>query len=633
MPNNQRKGAAEGPSDRPEDSEPCVVIGAGPAGLTAAYELSKLGRRAVVLEADDIVGGLARTCEYKGYRFDVGGHRFFTKVSYVEELWREILGDELLVRPRLSRIHYRGKLFDYPLKPLNALRGLGVVESVFVVLSYLRALVLPFRRESTFEHWVRNRFGKRLFEVFFKTYTEKVWGIPCSEIGAEWASQRIKDLDLVVALRNALLGAARSKDGEVVTSLIEEFLYPRHGPGQMWTRCASLVEKAGGDVRLESPVVRLHHREGRIVDVVVRRPDGTEETVSGEQFLSSMPIGELALKLDPPPPEEVRKAARTLRYRDFITVALIVDRDELFTDNWIYIHSPTVRVGRIQNYKNWSPDMVADDTRTALGLEYFVQEGDELWTAPDEELVALGRREIVELGLASEGEITDGTVLRMKKAYPVYDGAYKSALRTLCTWMYDFENLQQIGRNGQHRYNNQDHAMMTGVLAARNVVGAEHDIWAVNVERDYHEQLREPAQRPAAEAAAGERLVPRRVGALSLERQLARAFGRYDPLALGGALGIIAGAVLWLATALIVVFTPQGQPVGPNLSLLGNYFLGYSASWGGAFVGLAEAAVGGFVGGWLLAQVINRLTAAELRRLLRRIERRSALGVLEGEHA
>lgn len=617
----------------PRGAGRCVIIGGGPAGLTAAFELSKLGRRAVVLEADNVVGGLARTGEYKGYRFDVGGHRFFTKVSYVQELWEEILGDDFLVRPRLSRIHYRGKLFDYPLRPMNALRGLGIRESVLVVLSYLRAVVVPIRHETTFEHWVRNRFGKRLYEVFFKTYTEKVWGIPCSEIGVEWASQRIKDLDLIVALRNAILGPRRQKGSGAVTSLIDEFHYPRHGPGQMWARCAQLLEEAGSEVRLEVPVVRLRHRAGRVHEVIVRHADGSEHGVSGEEFLSSMPIGELVERMDPAPPKEVLKAARTLRYRDFITVALIVDRDELFPDNWIYIHSPEVRVGRIQNYKNWSPDMVADPDRTALGLEYFVQEGDELWTAPDEELVALGRKEIVQLGLALEGEITDGTVLRMKKAYPVYDGAYKEALNVLCTWLYPFKNLQLIGRNGQHRYNNQDHAMMTGILAARNIQGECHDIWKVNVERDYHEQLRGEEPDSEVSDAGGDRLVPRRVTEESLDRQLRRAFGRYDPLALGGALGIVSGLALWAATALVVLFTPAGQPVGPTLSLLGNYLFGYTASWAGAFVGLAEAGVGGFLAGWLLAHTINRLVTRERRRLLRQFERQSALGVLEGEHA
>ncbi len=610
-----------------------MVIGGGPAGLTAAFELSKLGRRAVVLEADNVVGGLARTGEYKGYRFDVGGHRFFTKVSYVQELWEEILGDEFLVRPRLSRIHYRGKLFDYPLRPLNALRGLGITESVLVVLSYLRAVVAPFRHETTFEHWVRKRFGKRLYEVFFKTYTEKVWGIPCSEIGAEWASQRIKDLDLIVALRQAILGPPRQKGSGTVSSLIDEFHYPRHGPGQMWTRCAQLLEEAGSEVRLEVPVVRLRHRAGRVHEVIVRQADGSEHGVSGDEFMSSMPIGELVERMDPAPPKEVLKAARTLRYRDFITVALIVDRDDLFPDNWIYIHSPEVRVGRIQNYKNWSPDMVADSDRTALGFEYFVQEGDELWTAPDEELVALARKEIVQLGLALEGEIVDGNVLRMKKAYPVYDGAYKEALKVLCTWLHTFENLQLIGRNGQHRYNNQDHAMMTGILAARNIQGEAHDIWKVNVERDYHEQLGAEETVSEVSDAGGDRLVPRRVAEDSLDRQLRRAFGRYDPVALGGALGIVSGFVLWAATVLVVLSAPAGQPVGPTLSLLGNYLFGYTASWAGAFVGLAEAGVGGFLVGWLLAHMINGVVTREKRKLLRQFERQSALGVLEGEHA
>lgn len=470
----------------------CVVIGGGPAGLTAAYEYSKLGGRSIVLEADEVVGGISRTAEYKGYRFDVGGHRFFTKVDYVQELWEEILGEQFLKRPRLSRIHYGGKLFDYPLKPLNALTGLGVVESTRVGLSYAWVLLRKKGEEKTFEQWVTNRFGRRLYEIFFKTYTEKVWGMSCSEISAEWASQRIKNLDLMAAVKAALFGGSK-KDGEVITTLIDEFHYPRFGPGQMWRSCKQLLEDAGNEVRMRSRVTRIRHDRGHVRSVVAEADGGAHE-VTGDQFISSMPIRTLIRSMDPPPPREVQEAAESLRYRDFLTVALMVDREELFPDNWIYIHSSEVQVGRIQNYKNWSPDMVPDSTKTSLGLEYFVQKGDVLWTTEDADLVELARKEVNLLGLAPGDAVIDGTVLRMPKAYPIYDDAYHSALKVIRTWLDGLTNLQQIGRNGQHRYNNQDHSMMTGVLAARNVAGEANDIWSVNVEQEYHEERQTPSR-------------------------------------------------------------------------------------------------------------------------------------------
>jgi protoporphyrinogen oxidase len=475
-----------------------VVIGGGPAGLTAAYELQKLGRSSLVLEADRVVGGISRTAEHRGYRFDVGGHRFFTKVPYVQQLWEEILGEEFLTRPRLSRIYYREKLFDYPLRPLNALTGLGALESVRVGLSYLKARLFPYRDERSFEQWVTNRFGRRLFEIFFETYTEKVWGMSCSEISAEWAAQRIKDLDLVAAVRAALFGSGR-KDGEVITTLIDEFHYPRRGPGQMWEACVERLEEAGSRVELGARVVRLCHEGGRVRRVVVRRGE-EEEVLEVDEVLSSLPLQTLVRCLDPLPPAAVREAADRLRYRDFLTVALVLEVEDLFPDNWIYVHSPEVQVGRIQNYKNWSPDMVPDPGHTTLGLEYFVQEGDELWTMDDAALVELATREVETLGLSRGARVLDGTVLRMPKAYPVYDEAYAAALEVIRSWIDSIENLEQIGRNGQHRYNNQDHSMMTGVLAARNLCGASEDVWSVNVEQEYHE-----------EGASAERKVPSRL--------------------------------------------------------------------------------------------------------------------------
>ena len=323
---------------------PVVILGAGPAGLTAAYELGKAGVRSTVLERDDVVGGLARTVEHNGYRFDIGGHRFFTKVSAVEELWREILGDDLLTRPRLSRIYYNGAFFSYPLKPFNALTGLGLLETVLCVASYGWARVFPTKPEEDFAAWVTNRFGKRLFEIFFKTYTEKVWGIPCTQIDAEWAAQRIQGLSLTTAVKNALFGQRGESKGKIVKTLIGEFLYPRHGPGMMWERTQEIVESMGSRVVFDSPIERICWSKGRVEAV---QAGGV--SYSAEHVVSSIAIRELVESFDPAPPEEVLDAARQLKYRDFLTVALVIRRDGLFPDNWIYIHEPSVKMGRIQN--------------------------------------------------------------------------------------------------------------------------------------------------------------------------------------------------------------------------------------------------------------------------------------------
>ena len=483
-----------------------VVLGAGPAGLTAAYELAKAGVASTVLEADDTVGGLSRTAEYKGYRFDIGGHRFFTKVTPVEELWIEILGDDLLTRPRLSRIYYNGKFFSYPLKPFNALFGLGIFETTRCVASYAWARLFPKRPEEDFATWISNRFGKRLFEVFFQTYTEKVWGIPCSEIQAEWAAQRIKGLSLMTALKNALIGDRSASKQDTVKTLINQFLYPRHGPGMMWEKAQELVEGMGSRVLMEQPVSRVLWSAGKI-DAV----EAGGQTYSGEHFISSLAIREFIESFEPAPPENVIAAARKLKYRDFLTVALMVRGESLFPDNWIYIHEPGVKLGRLQNFKNWSPEMVPDPAMTGLGLEYFCSEGDDLWSLTDAELVELGKREIVELGFTTAADITDGTVVRMKKAYPVYDRDYAPALETIREFLATVPNLQLIGRNGMHRYNNQDHSMLTAMLAARNILGAKHDLWQVNVDEEYHEQGREIKLEDVRELDSTQPLVPRKL--------------------------------------------------------------------------------------------------------------------------
>lgn len=465
-----------------------VIIGAGPAGLTAAYQLCKAGIRSLILEKDRVVGGISRTVNYKGYHFDIGGHRFFTKVKAVDAMWREVLAEgQFLRRSRLSRIYYNKKFFYYPLRASNALLGLGIWNSVLIFLSYLRAQVFPEKPEETFEQWISNRFGKRLYKIFFKTYTEKVWGIPCNEIMAEWAAQRIKGLSLLAAVKSALIQKQQDK-GDVIKTLIDAFDYPELGPGMMWQSVKKIVERDGSELRVNAGVQKILWSKGR-VDAVQVMIDGIPERIKGTHFISSMPIRELIQKFDPPVPDRVLKAAEALNYRDFLTVALIIKQQQLFPDNWIYIHDGDVKVGRIQNFKNWSPAMVPDPDTTCLGLEYFCFEGDGLWTMPDADLIELGKKELEILGLASASDVIDGAVVRMPKAYPVYDGTYGEALRVVREFLDGVSNLQLVGRNGMHKYNNQDHSMLTAMLAVKNILGANYDLWQVNVEQEYHEEV------------------------------------------------------------------------------------------------------------------------------------------------
>lgn len=462
------------------DHHPVVIIGAGPAGLTAAYESVRRGIRPIVLEKADKVGGLARTDRYKGYCFDIGGHRFFTQVDQVQRLWQEMLGEDFLKVPRLSRIYYRGRFLNYPLDFFNALSNLGIVESLLILLSYFKAQLWPYPEEKTFEQWVSNRFGRRLYKTFFQTYTEKVWGIPCHMIQADWAAQRIRGLSLRAAVSNALFDTNNAK------SLINEFHYPMLGPGLMWQRFQEAVESRGGQIHLHAEVVRLK-REGRGIKGITARCGGEIIEISGEHFISTMPLSDLIARLDPPPPADVVQAARQLTYRAFILVGLIVDRADLFPDNWIYVHSPEVKVGRVQNFKNWSPAMVPDPQKTSLGMEYFCTEGDAVWRMSDTELIELATRELASLGLAYAAEVEDGAVIRQPKAYPVYDREYRQHLQVIQRHLATIDNLQTIGRNGMHRYNNQDHSMLTGMLAVRNLLGEDHDLWSANTERSYYE--------------------------------------------------------------------------------------------------------------------------------------------------
>lgn len=490
--------AAEQALSVAKKTEQTLVIGAGPAGLTAADHLVRHGRNTVVLEADAAkVGGISQTAEYKGYRFDIGGHRFFSKNDQVEQLWTDWLGEDMLRVGRLSRILYNGRFFDYPLKARNAFENLGLVETVRCVLSYLVSQLFPRRPENSFQDWVINRFGERLFSIFFKTYTEKVWGMSCDQISADWAAQRIKNLNLFRAGLNAL---GFGRNGKSIKTLIDEFRYPRLGPGMMWERVAEKLEQAGSQVLMDHRAEKIRWNENGVFQVVAK-----ETTFSVDHVVSSMPLRHLVESLDPAPPVEVLEAAQNLRYRDYLTVVLVLDVADLFPDNWIYIHDPDVQVGRIQNYKNWSAEMVPNPAYTCLGLEYFCDMGDPIWELSESELVELGLQELVQLGLASSEQMRDGTVVRMPRAYPVYDEHYQSRVDLVRAFLAEkLPNLQVIGRNGMHRYNNQDHAMMTGILAAQNILGhGPRDPWLVNADAEYLET-------DESEVTEG-RLFPRRI--------------------------------------------------------------------------------------------------------------------------
>ncbi|MDQ3241721.1 MAG: NAD(P)/FAD-dependent oxidoreductase [Actinomycetota bacterium] len=471
----------------PDQELPTIVIGGGPAGLTAGYLLAQRGKPVIVFEAEDQLGGIAKTVERDGYRFDLGGHRFFTKAKEVDALWHEIMREEFLKRPRMSRIYWNRKFLHYPLRGTDVIKKLGPIELTRAMLSYLRAALKRNKgNEQTFEEWVSNRFGKRLFNLFFKSYTEKVWGVPTSEIRAEWAAQRIKNLNFFSAAKAAFFG----NKGDEHTSLIGEFNYPRYGPGQMWETMADDIRRLGGEIRLSTPITEIEVRDGRAVSVLAGG-----ERHSSPAIISSLPLRNLVGLVEPAAPDAVREAARGIRYRDFLTISLVLDGEDLFPDNWIYIHEPGVEVGRIQNYRSWSPWMVPDPDTACVGLEYFCFRGDALWELDDDALVALATRELSELGLARPEQVRRGHVVRVPLAYPMYDAEYADRVATIRGWLEGLGNLQQVGRNGLHRYNNSDHSMLTAMRAVDNLHGARHDLWEVNVESVYLEED-EPDQQP-----------------------------------------------------------------------------------------------------------------------------------------
>ena len=480
-----------------------AVIGAGPAGLTAAYRLASAGQDVVVFEADPkYVGGISRTEVYKGNYFDIGGHRFFSKSKEVEDFWTEILGDDLLQRPRSSKIYYNGKFFTYPLVAKEALKKLGILQSVFCIISYAKAKLLPVKNPENFEDWVTNQFGERLYNIFFKTYTEKVWGMSCKEISADWAAQRIKGLSLSTAIKNAVFPQKNTNRQTVVKTLVDSFRYPRKGPGMMWETCAKKSNELGATIHMNASVEKLSLHQNK----------WTIELMSGESFngfdhvISSAPIRHLIPAILPAVTDLALEAALKLAYRDFITVILILPERYKFTENWIYIHDPLVQVGRIQNFKSWSPEMVSDPSMACYGLEYFCFDGDGLWSKTDADLIVLAKKEIAMIGLANYQDIADGYVVRQKKAYPIYDASYKDNVDIIRNELKKYPGLHLVGRNGMHKYNNQDHSMMTAMLAVSNILTGEelYDLWEVNEDAAYHEA------NDASGSRLDERMVPRK---------------------------------------------------------------------------------------------------------------------------
>jgi protoporphyrinogen oxidase len=521
------------------DRKRAVIIGAGPAGLTAAYEfLTRTDVHPIVLEKSEYVGGISRTVNYKGNRIDIGGHRFFSKSDRVMQWWLKILPMQavdgpharityqrqtatvaahpqavdpeiedrvMLVRHRKSRIYFMRKFFEYPITLSgDTLRKLGLLKTIRIGLSYLRSVVFPIRNEKSLEEFFINRFGRELYLTFFKSYTEKVWGIECKQISAEWGAQRIKGLSIYKTITHVLKKLLPKRKADIAqknveTSLIEQFLYPKFGPGQMWEEVSGRVRQMGGEIHMHWAVDRIEHSgRGRVTAVVAHNTDtGEIRRFTGDYFFSTMAVKELIASMHPPAPAHVREVSDGLIYRDFITVGVLCNRiklretsGELVKDNWIYIQEPDVLVGRLQIFNNWSPSMVADPKNVWIGLEYFCNENDELWRRTDEEMVALAKAELQSMDILDAEDVLDATVIRMPKTYPAYFGSYER-FQEVVSWVNELENLFLVGRNGMHKYNNQDHSMLTAMTAVDNIIAnvrSRDNLWALNTEQEYHEE-------------------------------------------------------------------------------------------------------------------------------------------------
>lgn len=464
-----------------------IIVGAGPAGLTAGLELVRAGHQVTILESDpQNVGGLSRTMSYKGFRFDIGGHRFFSKNTEIRKWWNERLSDDFLNVQRRSRILYQQRFFHYPLRAWDALWGLGIWTSMICIASYLYRKVKPIRPATSFAAWVSNHFGDWLYRIFFKTYTEKVWGIPCDQISSDWASQRIKGLSLGSAILAAI--SLRKNDEVAAKTLIDNFQYPRMGAGMMWEKTREEFLHLGGKIEMGKVVVKLERDDNRVRTIHAKNLNSIVETWTADEFIVSMPLKDCVLGLSPSLDTPVRMAAELLTYRDFVLVVLIVNQKNVFSDQWIYVHDAGVQVARLQNFNNWSNAMTLDPEMTCLEMEYFCSETDAEWARSDTEWLAVATKEVTALKFL-KGDIVDGCVVKVKKAYPVYDDIYAENVKIIREALSSLKNLQMIGRNGMHKYNNQDHSMLTGLLAARNIFRMEkQDPWLVNGDAEYLEQ-------------------------------------------------------------------------------------------------------------------------------------------------
>jgi protoporphyrinogen oxidase len=459
-----------------------AIIGAGPAGLTAAYQLAKKGFNVKVFEAGDSVGGMAKTISLWGQLVDLGPHRFFSKDPRVNSVWLEVIGKDYSMVRRLTRIYYRNVLFDYPLQMFNALKGLGIFEAAYCTLSYLKAKLLPEKEESTFEAWVTNRFGKRLFTMFFKSYSEKLWGISCKELDANFATQRIKQLSFFEAIKSAILGSGGSKH----RSLVDEFAYPHLGTGAVYNRMAQKIAGMGGEMLLKTPVTSVHPASNADTKPYLRLADGSEQTF--DHIISSMPITALVDRMGAP--NDVRVHAKSLRFRNTILVYLRTEGGNPFPDQWIYVHLPDLKLGRITNFRNWVPSINNGLSDTILCVEYWCYDLDAIWEEEDESLINLATKEIYQTSLVSVGSVKAGKVVRIPKCYPVYATGYREHLQVVENFLSAQHKINVIGRYGAFKYNNQDHSILMGLLAAENVAdGKNHNLWSINVDDEYQEPL------------------------------------------------------------------------------------------------------------------------------------------------
>ena len=525
------------------------ILGAGPAGLAAAYTLNKLGYSVVVVERDSRVGGLAKSFERQGFLLDFGPHRFYTKLTPVLKLWDEVLGSEQVTVDRLTRIYYNNKYFSYPLKARQVLVALGLKETVRILLSYVRSRLFPNKNPQNFAQWVTSKFGRRLFEIFFQGYTEKLWGIPCQEISADWAAQRIKGLSLAKAIRNAILG----NDGKV-KNMIDRFQYPKYGSGQLYENIAETLQKNNQTLLLNTEVTQIHHTEGKVTQLTLKnRQTGEEETVNCGGVISSIPITVFLQQLQHPPSDRILNHAKSLKFRHTILVYVIVESSQLFPDNWLYINDPRVEVGRVTNFANWSPHILPNSHQTPLCCEYWCDFDQPLWQQDEGQLIEKAERELRKIHLLNNEKVSGGFVVRLPRTYPIYAGNYKTALAEIQDYLQKFDNLQLVGRYGSFKYNNQDHSLLMGILAAENVLTpGKHDLWSVNSDSEYVE-----------EASADVQTTPAKPTRVSRRRKLVQGMQQFvSYLFTGGAATVVDVLVfsiliesgLWYVSALCISY-------------------------------------------------------------------------------